>query len=350
MLLNKFSVGVPSNRKIDEVGASLDAIITHCKKNKYQLVISDNSGEEKKEKILRQMMQGDDSLVYLKTPSCGMLENWFHAFTATKGDFVLMIGDDDKLFNVGPKPDYDFLPKDIIGIKPNVIAYTDAAGLIRVNSNGVQSETAADRVREYYQNANGANLGMCSFWRRDILQSIMELWFLHHPTKGQYCDWAVIAALVSSGRIIQDLASYYFYDLSNWHGDAHFVKSQIENAFLKSGLPAGASAYAALFNALDSFIFINRHTSPVDAAQKWEAAMLCFNSHLNSYVDGLDQGGVEHANAKHIRELSRTLASQEDLVSIFKVIFDILEAIQPDLGVRYERFYEYAIGKKWGTI
>lgn len=342
------SIGILSNRNFAASHEAIESAIHFCRKNKYQLVVSDNSGDAEKETKLRALMQ-EENLRYIKSPACTMTENWFNTFNGTDGDFVLIMGDDDRIFSFGESPAFTDLPKNVVGIRPNLVGYTEPAGISRLNFSPIQSPSAPDRIVEHLKTSNGANMGIFTFWRREIYKSIMDLWFLHYPTKGTYSDWAVMNGLVSSGNVILDPMSCYFYNLQNWVGDAAFIQSQIEKAFIVSGLPAGASDYAIFFNAIDSFIFINRADSPLSAEERLPSAMFCLDLCLKQYIQNLPQNS-KHVSGMKILKLSQKLAETDSLPKLFQLILDIIATIQPGLEDRYKTFYEKAIGKSWGEF
>ena len=277
-----------------------------------------------------------------------MIENWFNAFNATEGEFVLVMGDDDTIFRFTENPAFNNLPGDVVGIKPCVFAYAGHRGILNMNASPIQAAKASDRISENLQSSSGSNLGIFSFWRRSVFQSLMELWFLHHPTRGTYCDWALMNGLVSSGKVVVDPSACYFYNLQNWAGDTEAILRQVEWAFTSSGLPKGSSAYARLFNAIDSYIFVGRKDSPLSPHERKTASMFCLEFYLKDFITNLPRQ-TAHENAKEILQLSERLAGNHSVTSIFERISDVCSAIRPGLGVEYKDFCGFATGKPWGA-
>jgi hypothetical protein len=342
------AIGMPSNRGRAASAESIQSAMAVCKKTGIGLAVSDNSQDPEKEKELGPTM-AEAGLDYIKSPPCGMTENWMRAFNAADGEFVLMMGDDDSMFSVSPPPDFSKLPGDVVGIKPCLFAYTDGAGIGRVNFAAIQSPAAHDRIVENIKAANGTNLGIFSFWRRDILKSIMDLLFIHHPTKGTYCDWAVMNALVSSGKVVTDPSLCYFYNLQNWAGTQEHIQAQVERAFTSCGLPAGSSAYALLLNAIDSFIFVNRKDSPLPEQERGLTAIFSLNIYLQGYTKNIPADS-KHAHAGEIKKLSQKLVGNDSVPEIFSLFSEIFDAIRPNLGEQYREFYQEAVGKPWGVL
>jgi hypothetical protein len=343
-----FSICIPSNRNFSASAGAMQSAINYSKRSGCQLVVSDNAQDAEKEIKLRDMMQGD-SFRYLKTPPCDMMTNFLRALNGAEGEFILMMGDDDSIFHFGESPDFSDLPSNIVGIKPCVIAYTDSRGVVAVNKNPLKASTAVNRITEDLKTTPGGNLTFFSFWRRGILMPLMELWLIHHPTKGNYCDWAMMHALASCGEVAMHPAASYFYNYHNWAGDDQAVLDQVEKAFLAAGLPAGSSAYAHLFNAIDSYIFINRKDSPVEAQERRLAAVYYLDFYLKKYLKKVPRNST-HENAKEILELSEKIDCDASILATFSLISDIFSAIRPGLDKQYKEFSQYAVDKPWGDI
>ncbi|TNE32751.1 MAG: hypothetical protein EP349_00935 [Alphaproteobacteria bacterium] len=345
----KLAIGIPSNRPFETCRESIESAVNFCRKSGYHLVVSDNSGDEVKAEKLREMM-ADDNMNYIETPPTDMMTNWSTAFDATAGyDYVLMMGDDDTIFGFGPSPSFDNIPADIVGIRPGVFGYADLKGIICVNTSQITSKNASERIAEHLTTSNGSNIGIFTFWRRDVFKSIMDLWLGPHPTRGTYCDWAVMNGFVSSGRVMSEPGSSYFYNLQNWAGGAKQIEEQVERAYTKTGLPKGSSAYSRIFNAVDSFIFVNRKDSPVSPQERFVTGAFCLDLYIKNYLNNLPRN-TAHTNSAKIEKISQKLVGNDSIPSIFSVFAEILDAVKPGLAAKYKQFYKEAIGDEWGVF
>ncbi len=342
------SIGMPSNRNLTASSKAISSALAYCRAEGYQFVVSDNSGDAAKEKEHAAAFQ-DDNLHYIKSPPCGVIENWQRAFDATDGAFVLMMGDDDSFFSFAPEPDFDKVEDHVAAIKPAVFSYTETIGIQKIDSMPILSQNAASRILENLKNASGSNLGFFSFWRREVLKSVMDLWMIHHPTKGSYIDWAAMDGLISSGTAILHPSVCYCYNLQNWSGTRNEINTEVDRHFVNAGLPRGSGAYQVLFMGIDSFIFVGRKDSPIPTLEREQAATTGLSVYLQNYIRGLPQSSP-HENAEEIAALSQKLIGNDSVEKIFKAISDILDAIQPGLGRKYRDYYEFAIGKPWGTF
>jgi len=114
-------------------------------------------------------------------------------------------------------------------------------------------------------------------------------------------------------------------------------------------LPAGSGAYENLFHAIDSYIFINRKDSPVEAQERRLAAVYFLDYYLKKYLKKLPRNST-HENGKEILALSEKIDGDASIPAIFSLISDILAAIRPGLDKQYREFSQYAVDKPWGDI
>lgn len=349
MAISRLAIGMPSNRHWAESRDAIESALHYCSRNNYLLVVSDNSGDAEKAAACRALMT-QENFKYIESKPCGMMENWYQVFDATQdADFVLIMGDDDTIFSFAPMAPIENLGSDVMGVKPDVFSFSLPTGITKLHNGAMLGATGVERINQNLQFSAGSNIAFFTFWRRDLYKSIMSLWHGPHPTRGLYCDWAVIHAMMSSGKVLRLPTSCYYYNLQNWAGTQSQIDEQVERAYVKSGLPAGSSAYHGLFNAVDSFIFINRQDSPLAAQERLLSAIHAFNLYYQGYSQ-TPPAVSAHANAAAIFSLSQKLNGLDDVPQIFAVIADIFEAIQQGLGEKYKFFYEAAIGKPWGMF
>lgn len=348
MSAQRLCIGIPSNRKLSACEASIRSAVEFCHHNNVGLYISDNSGDEAKKAALTDIVQGAN-LHYVSRSPCGMIENWFGAFNSTEGDYVLMMGDDDKVFGYGSMIDMSSIGVDVAGIRPTVMAYLDPRGISNINFSEIRRDKPIERIVEHIKTSNGSNIGICSFWRRDVLKSIMELHFQAHPTKGTYCDWALMNGLVSSGKVIKNPMMCYFYDVHNWMGDADFVQRQLERAFEASGLPGSAAAYATVLNALDSFIYVARKDSPLSKEDRVSTGLFCLTMLLENFSQRIPASSA-HPHAKSIHTLAHKLIGNRNVASLFDIAIGIVAELQDGLDEKYKAFFERATGYAYGRI
>lgn len=347
-MAKKLSIGIPSNRKLAACEDSIRSAVELCRRHNIGLYISDNAGDAQKTAALSEIVQGD-GLRYVSRAPCGMIENWFDAFNGTDGDFVLMMGDDDKVFSYGTMIDVSAVADDVAGVRPAIMAYLEPRGITSINFSEIRRDKPMERIVEHLKTSNGANLGICSFWRRDILKSIMELHFYAHPTKGTYCDWSLMNGLVSSGKVVKNPMMCYFYDVHNWMGDAVFVQKQVERAFESSGLPGSAAAYATVLNALDSFIYVARKDSPLSREDRVSAGLFCLTMLLENFSQHIPATSA-HPNAGALNTLAHKLIGNRNAASLFDIALGIVASLQDGLDIKYKTFFEQATGYAYGHI
>ncbi len=291
----KLSIAMPSHRNYRDSYDSIYAAEQWCANTpKRNIFLSDNSGDDSKKRAY-----GRD------VPPCSMMDNFLHAFNRTDGNYVLLMQDDDKIFSLS---DGNInVTKDVVGIIPHIQAFTPDMGVIKAYSIPNPHETATQRVQEYAYNNGGSNLALFGFWRRDVLGSLLRLW-AQHPLQPAYGDWAIVYALMSSGKVMRDPSTVYFKNISNWAGTAEEVSEEKGKLFRASGVEH-MLPYITLLQAIDSFIFIMRKDSPIPYLERYGAATTC----LSPYT--------------------------------FEQVMAVLE--ENNLGDQYREFFKHAIGEEW---
>ncbi len=296
----KRSIAMPSHRNLNASAGAIASAVHFSldpKNSKTELFISDNSCD-----VLK------DEHPYIKAvPECTMMENFLNAFNGTTGEFVLLMQDDDRIFGLFDSGSAD-LPTDIIGIQPAITPFAPGKGLAAMYCISLLQESAQERVIAYQESCKGSNLGLFTFWRRDVLKSIMHLWCEAHPMKGAYNDWAVVFALVSSGKVICDPGTLFYKDISNWTVDPVAETKRLYAACGHENM----APYNQMLNAIDGFIMTSRRDSPVAPEERLKAALAC----LYPFT--------------------------------FDGVMEVLE--RHGLADKYREFYLYATGKVWGEI
>lgn len=294
-MMIKKSIAVPSNRNYIDSLKSLDSYREYCVATQTELCISDNSGDHLK------VFPSINSV-----PPCPMIENFWNALKATTRDFILLGQDDDLILDLFDT-DMQVSP-DIVGIQPTIHAFAGGIGLCSVYTMPLMQETAQERVIAYQDSCKGSNLGLSTYWRRDVLESVLHLWCEVHPIKGAYNDWAVVYALVSSGKVVRDAGTMFYKNVSNWTVDATEETKKLYRACGYEEL----APYNQILNAIDGFIMTMRQDSPIPRDERIKASLTCLCPYTFSQVEEV---------------LNK---------------FDLLD--------KYREFYLYAIGKEWGNF
>ena len=234
--MNKsLTVCIPTNRDLNHSKQSIFSAISFAENNQSQLIISDNSKDKNKEKILQ-----DIELPFIKYISDGpeiAIENWFNAVKNSQSEYTMILSDDDLIFNIqDEKIDYKELKKNnILGIKPIISCWNREAGIYKNNDFNIEENDPLERMLSYRKKSSGDNTTMYSFYDTSILKDLLMV-FMYHPTRGGYTDWAFMQALVSSGKILNDTSKLVVYKNKNWFGDKKYIEDQEKKLFSNCGL------------------------------------------------------------------------------------------------------------------
>lgn len=333
------SICMPSNRPLVKAKRSIDSVFSTISDTDIEFVISDNSGDQKKKAYIQGVPRS--CIRYIAGPITAF-DNWKHAVTNAKGQYVVVVSDDDIILSTSAAP-FEQLrasTENVVGARPGFVVFNEKVGLLKASNFGINGPTASERIKEYFQKAQGMNSTLFSAWRKDVLMGVYDA-FSHHPTRGEYADWAIVLALLSTGSVINETSTVFFYDNNNWYGDQDFIKKAVDNLFVNAGLMATDSKHLPLFQAIDSYILINRKNSPLSLPEKRKAGNLALTAYLKSYLDSqvtATQTGLE-------AYLAASLKSAKTVDDFFLRVRPLLANM--GLLEKYENFYYKAVGTEW---
>jgi hypothetical protein len=325
---------------------SLLSALSFCESSKSQLILSDNSYDQRKEKALNSFKLS--YFKHLKGPKVG-IDNWQNAVNQSQSLYTLILCDDDMIFNLSkPKFDYEEAKKNnIVGIKPILSLWNKNCGIYRNNIFHLDSNDPLERVLSYRKNNSGDNTSMYSFYDTKILKDLLSV-FLFHPTRGGYTDWAFMLALASSGKIIHSPTDLLIYKNNNWFGTRSSLIKKEAALYEEAGIGKRGILYSFLFRALDAFILISRHNSPVNRKLLIETSKSVLKFNLKTFLNYFKKN-KNYYNIKEISVISK-INIEKDMNTLFNYLLDVLNIFDQNLKDKYEYFYLNAIGEQWGVI
>jgi hypothetical protein len=162
---------MPSNRPLDESRSSIEDMSLLSRLYDVESILFDNSLDLKKSKFVEKKLFV--SLYNKNSPIIGT-ENWESCISAANQDFILMMGDDDRVnFLSNPFPVLNDLPDSYIGVRPLFMPFSKKSGVISVDSFSIEAETAKDRLSHYFSINGGKNLSFYSIYKRSIFADLM---------------------------------------------------------------------------------------------------------------------------------------------------------------------------------
>ena len=346
-MIKPLTICIPTNRKLKASEASIKSAIGFCENNYSNLIISDNSNDDKKRDMLLQK-----KLPFLKSFFDGpkiAIENWLNAVKYSESLYTLILSDDDLIYNI-EELDYSFKDakkSNIIGIKPIISCWNKEVGIYKSNTFHINEEDPLERILSYRKNYGGDNTTMYSFFDTNILKDLLSV-FLYHPTRGGYTDWAFVHALVSSGKILHDCSKLLIYKNNNWFGDKEYINAQEVNLFKSAGLSERGILFSMLFRAIDVFILILRESSPINRQILIVTAKNSFNFYVKIFL-GFFIRNKKLFLSKEIREIEK-MNSEDILEKNLEIILNIISVFKLDLADKYKNFYYKSIGQEWGNI
>ena len=88
-----FSLIIPTRERADTLKHTLQSALNQSSTD-YEIIVSDNNGQDDTKQVVKAF--SDSRIVYLNTgKSLSMCDNWDYALKHARGDYVIIIGDDD---------------------------------------------------------------------------------------------------------------------------------------------------------------------------------------------------------------------------------------------------------------
>lgn len=341
------SICMPSNRNHNGSRASISSALNFCDLTNSELIVSDNSYDIKKSNFWNNL-----NLNFLKYEKDAPLEgnsNWHNALNKSHGLYAGILSDDDLILNIDkPAVDYkEIFNNNILGIKPIIQLWNETAGTYQINNFNISDDTAKLRLVKYLTSAKGNNTTLYSFFNKPVFLDLLSL-SLFHPTKGGYTDWAFVAGLVSSGKILVDSSKLLIYKNTNWFGTQDYINEQEKKLYIKAGLDQRCYLFRRLFTAIDSFIYVLRKTSPITREEAIEASTYVFELNLEVFINEVN------ANKNNFKEYEKSLVNKiscsNHIREKLEITLQIIDNLNSEMRKKYLMFYNKAIGCDWGDI
>lgn len=330
---------MPSNRNLAGSRNAIDSALAYCRARDALLVVADNSGDPEKEAYLEGI---GAPLIYVKTGSgTGMLANVTASLQAAPTPFVMPMGDDDEILADPLQPAFDFadLPFDYVGVTPVTVPYSPELGIERQKAFDVTSDIAGQRIVHYMEQADGDNGSYYSIYRRDVFTSLVHLFIESHPTKGGYCDWALMLTLAAYGKFAHDPGTIYRYNMDNWD-TAEKINRNNALFFERAGLPVDTGKYALLLQFLDVFIMATRGGTPLAQEDRQRLGKDIVNILLGGFVQQVAENPENFDGT--LKHLATMVLDERDSFTQFQIGMMMADRIQPGLKDRYVEFLKTA--------
>ena len=337
------SISIHSNRPLLQIKDNLNNIMNYVDSSSdIEFVLSDNSLDKNKEKFCKKI--NSKNFNYLLSDAKKSSENSTNAIKNSKGEFILNLGDDDKIIKVGKFQFENIENKDGIGFRPNFAIWSEKYGITGFTNFSIDAETPLGRINEYFQKSKGNNNTLYSFFRRDELLDLSQLMTNYHPFSGVgYNDWAMVIALLASGKLVVDNSTIIIYNNERWTTD-EVIKESIESLFLKNGYNKILSNYLLALLGFDSFIFIARKNSKLAKEEKFLVASAILKSYMTGFTEKV-KNNITLFKPNELNQISNLFACKSHH-DYFNAFFKILELIAPNKIEEYKKLYFYAIGEE----
>lgn len=330
----ELSICMPSNRSLAQSRAAIDSAIAYCEARNAVLIVSDNSGDPEK----RAYLAGRSPLLtVIDAGDAPPLVNMRLALDAATTPFVMPMGDDDQIAVAEGQPAFDLasLPGDYIGVLPVSVPFSALHGQMQTKGFALASDDPAERIGQYVAGAQGNNSLYYSMFRRDVFTSLIHAFAEHHPTKGMYCDWALMLALICYGKMAHDPGTVFRYNMGKWDS-VEKIDGMVVDLYRNAGLPAEATKFDGLLMYLDLFVLSMRSGSPVQPEQRQRLGRIVTNRLLGPFIQKVANAPEDYDGT--VRHLATMAIEEQDSFMQFQIALMMVDRLQPGLKDRYVAF------------
>jgi hypothetical protein len=331
---------MPSNRNLAASRRSIETALRYCEKQDALLIVSDNSRDPEKRKLLE---GASPRLRYVVPLEDGPSANLFSVYAAAETEFILMIGDDDELF-VSPKDkpiDLATLDPEFLGVRPMTAVANSEGRIVRVKDYGIEQETPSARVMAYNEKAGGDNSAYYSIFRRKPFIDLHRFHFTHHPLKFGNWDWALATTLFASGKMLYDPGTIFKYNNHNWDKAAK-IDEHLRASYQSVGLPADSGRFGLLLLYLDLVILAQRRGSLLNDEGKRDLAENAGWPILANFWRKVS--AAPDAYTAETMALCSRLGAGTGVDQQLEIALQLADQLQPGLTERYRAFHQVSLG------
>jgi glycosyltransferase involved in cell wall biosynthesis len=333
------SILLHSNRDLAGSRRSIETALAFCQQRDALLIVSDNSGDRAKRKLLE---NASPRLRYIQPVDGQIHTNLRTVLAAAETEFVMLMGDDDELF-VSPKDvplDLATLPADCIGVRPLIAVMNSEGRVMRVKDFAIDAPTPGSRVMAYNDKSGGDNAAYYSIFRRKPYVDLFNFFLDHHPLKAGYCDWALASVMFSYGKLPYDPGVVFKYNYHQWDSDEKLAR-QVDALYAAVGLPETTRRFKLLLLYLDLVIMAVRKGSPLDDAGKRDLMQTAGWPILQGFLKTMSEApDLFDENAK---AQAAAMAWETDPWRQLERAIAMADCLMPGLTERYDAFHRVAM-------
>lgn len=336
----ELTICMPSNRTLAQARAAIDSAIAYCRERDALLVIADNSGDAEKKAYLSSLGQ---PVIYIESLAPDALGNMRVALEAVPTAFVMPMGDDDEIAVDPSQPAFDLsdLPFDYIGVTPVTVTYSPGVETERRKAFHIGDEQPGQRVIHYMEEGRGDNGSYYSAYRRDVFASLFHLFRTAHPTRGDYCDWAILYTLAAYGKLAHDSSTIYRYNFHKWD-TAEKIEVENQKLYSRVGLPEDYRKYERLLQFLDVFILATRSGTTLSTRDRQRLSKDLVNIFMAGFVRQIADNPQDFDGT--MRHLADMVLDEQDSFTQFQIGLMMADRVQAGLKDRYVEFVKIALG------
>jgi hypothetical protein len=338
MRTTKISILIPSNRdNFHTIGALLQLAVFD--ENKYEIIVRDNSESNIKFDILKKISHSNINIVFSK--HCEGEENFYELFRLASGEFVLFLGDDDRLFWDGLNSIYDEISK-VASSEKRI--YSGAYLITGGNRDFIYNYTDLD--------SQDTNLRIINFTKSKsnyIFYSVIEkglytemFSFLKSmPCLFLYSDQILTLFLLCRSNVFVSDRILINYDYSEWNTTEKAI-SKDRSYYLKNGLDPEIDQLHILLQAIEGYLFLKSKLNYNCGLNNLDtSANFWFNSKYNSFLKNTRSISTVNDTHKACNKLKLKLSNLKsiDVNELLNHICEVMSISNIKVSEKYFNFW-----------
>jgi hypothetical protein len=203
-----------------------------------EVIVRDNSGSAQKRELLGKIRRDNCNIIFAEP--CGALENFSEAIQIAKGEFVIVLADDDLCFDQAITSMHNTIARiendqSVAGMT-GAYAIETSQGTSIAHYSDVDSENVAARVSGYLS-YGGPNVLFYSPLRRILVQRIFA--FMNSmPFMFSFHDQVACLLYLLNGKFVRLQRLMYLYDVGVWETTELAQKRDVD-IYKQAGLDPG---------------------------------------------------------------------------------------------------------------
>lgn len=335
MLTPKISILVPSNRdSLHTIGTILQ--LANYDVNKYEVIIRDNSESKNKFDILNNLPNTNFKVFF--SNHCQAEDNFLELLKLATGEFILFLGDDDRIFWDGLNSIHNKIctnPSKDTKIYSGSYLITGANRDFIYNYTDLHNEDANQRIINFINSK--ANYIFYSVIETGLYKEMFNF-SKSMPCSFSFSDQILTLFLICRSKVFVTDRILFNYNYSEWNTTKKAIEKD-RSYYIKNGLDPEIDEIHILLQAIEGYIFLksqlnSAYTNLDTAATFW------FTNKFNSFLNNIRSVANSNNTYKACQELKSSLSCKTS-IDVNKLLLKVCEIMSISNSKLSENYFNF---------